>query len=80
MKESQWLKKPTNDELREQIKTASKIYYLFWFIGLFLGVIIIILGRYIQGLILGFILFLMSGQYGIHQKLDKIRLEIREKK
>lgn len=73
------LEKPTDNELRKQIKIANKTYDLLFFIGLVVGIITIISRRYIQGLMIGFIMFLMAGQFGIHQKLDKIRLEIRER-
>ena len=74
------MEKPTDEELREQIKLDWKNGDFIWWVGLLIGIVLIIFGRFIYGLILGFSLFILSNQSRSSQKLDKIRLEIRELK
>ncbi len=73
------LEKPTDNELREQIKGDWKGRDIVWSMGIVVGVILIIFGQVMHGLILGMILFILANQNILAQKLDKVRLEIRER-
>ncbi len=72
------LEKPTNNELREQINSDWKGADILWYVGLILGILIAIFVSPTLGLIVAYVLSIMSNQHGLSQKLDKIRLEIRE--
>lgn len=79
MSKEKALEKPTNDELREFIKECHNKYDLLFILGIVIPIGFIIFGKIIDGLILGFLLFLLADNFLISQKLDKIRLEIRDK-
>ena len=74
------LEKPTDNELREFIKECHNKYDILFLLGIVIGIGLIIFGQIIYGLILGFLLWLLADNFLISQKLDKIRLEIRELK
>jgi len=72
------LEKPTDNELREFIKGCHNRHDILFIVGLVIGIGLIIFGKLMDGLILGFLLWLLADNFLISQKLDKIRLEIRE--
>ena len=79
MKKEEALEKPTDNELREQIISSRGWSFIFLILGLMISLIVVTFNLNLGFLILSF--FIMSSYVLVlSQKLDKIRLEIRENK
>ncbi len=75
--EEEALEKPTDNELREQIISSRGGSFIFLILGLMISLIVVTFNLNLGFLILSF--FIMSSYVlMLSQKLDKIRLEIRE--
>lgn len=72
------IKKPTDDELRKQIKGSIKHNKFLRYFGLIAGIICVIFVNSILGFMIAVSGFIMANQHMLSSKQDKIRLEIRE--
>ena len=72
--------KPTDDELRQTINKINVMGMIFYMGFALIGVIIISKGNFVNGLQIIMLAIIISLIFTNSQKLNKIRLEIREKR
>ena len=79
MKKSQWLEKPTDNRLRNQIIFVDRVYNICFIVGVITFGILWFKNMFIASLITLSFFIIMAYMFLLSQKLDKIRLEIRER-